>query len=101
VGISQKKSDLASIAPPTPKGGIDLNAANMAMVIKRNGKGVPLPFSQQNMSQLSRLAGFDPILGEIISVNFMPVISELRAKLEGNKSPQIARTAIQGIAQVT
>ena len=39
------------------KGGIDLNSANLAMMIKRDGKGVVLPLAQQDLARLSRAVG--------------------------------------------
>ncbi|MBF0512054.1 MAG: hypothetical protein HQL13_06990, partial [Candidatus Omnitrophica bacterium] len=48
-------------------GGIDLNSANMAMVIKRDGKGIPLPVAQQDMAQLSAIKGFEPHILEVQS----------------------------------
>ncbi len=46
-------------------GGIDMNAANMNLTIKRDGKGVPLPLAQQDMAQLSQIPGFVPRIIEI------------------------------------
>ncbi len=62
------------------KGGIDMNAANMAMTIKRDGKGVPLPLAQQDMAQMSRIGGFIPMIREIRPITAMPLFSELRQK---------------------
>jgi hypothetical protein len=49
----------------TDLGGIDLNAANMNFMIKRDGNGVPLPLAQQDMAQLSRIKGFVPKILDI------------------------------------
>jgi len=65
------------------KGGIDFNAANLAMTIKRDGKGVPLPLAQQDMAQLSHIQGFDPVILEIRSAVNVPIVSELQQKLGG------------------
>ncbi|MBI4308948.1 MAG: hypothetical protein HY591_01310 [Candidatus Omnitrophica bacterium] len=46
-------------------GGIDLNSANLNLSIKRDGKGVPLPFPQQDMAGLSRIQGFEANIVEI------------------------------------
>jgi hypothetical protein len=47
-------------------GGIDLNRANLDLYIKRDGQGVPLPVSNQNLAQLSKILGFTPIIIEIL-----------------------------------
>gem|GEM_PF-3014046 len=44
------------------RGGIDLNSANLAMVIKRDGHGIPLPLAQQDLVQLSNIEGLDPVI---------------------------------------
>ncbi len=46
-------------------GGIDMNAANLNLKIKRDGKGVPLPLAQQDMALLSHMEGLEP---EILSI---------------------------------
>ena len=64
------------------KGGIDLNSANMNLQIKRDGRGVPLPLAQQDMAQLSRIQGFEPEILEITPAVNLPILSELRQKLQ-------------------
>ena len=54
-------------------GGIDMNAANMDLQIKRDGKGVPLPASMQDMAQLSRIEGFVPRILGIQPAALLPV----------------------------
>ncbi len=45
-----------------PIGGIDLNSANLAMTIKRDGNGI-LILSQQDLAQMSRnMEGLDPVI---------------------------------------
>jgi len=64
----QHKIDRASVATvlnPTPYGGIDLNANNMNLIIKRDAHGLPLPVSQQDLAQLSRISGFIPRILDI------------------------------------
>jgi len=73
---------VANAAMATTKGGIDLNSANLAMVIKRDGKGVPLPIAQQDMAQLSAIQGFDPQIIEIRPAVNVPIMSELQQKLQ-------------------
>ena len=55
-----------------PYGGIDMNAANMSMLIKRDGKGMVLPVSKQDMAQLSRIEGFSPHIILIRPASEMP-----------------------------
>ena len=80
--IKEGHAVLASVL----KGGIDFNAANLAMVIKRDGHGVPLPLAQQDMAQLSRLQGFDAQIIEIRPAIDVPIISELEQKLQTSPS---------------
>jgi len=73
--------DQATVAE-TPLGGIDLNAANMDLRIKRDGKGVPLPLALQDMNQLMRVQGFVPEIIEIKPAVNLPILSELQQKLQ-------------------
>lgn len=73
-----QKVDRASVAGPTDLGGIDLNSANLAMVIKRDGRGVPLPVSQQDMAQLARIKGFVPRILEIKPASSLPFLSDAK-----------------------
>jgi len=66
---------------PTDVGGIDLNSINLNLLIKRDGNGVPLPISRQDMAQLSHIQGFVPKIIEIKPVVNLPIISELQQKL--------------------
>ncbi len=61
----------------TPTGGIDLNAANLDLQIKRDGNGVPLPLAQQDMAQLSRIGGFVPRILEIKPASSLPFMKEI------------------------
>jgi len=69
---NRSKSDL---------GGIDFNSANFYLQIKRDGKGVPLAFTQQDMTQLDRIQGFEPEILEIRPLVNIPIINELKQKL--------------------
>jgi DNA-binding response OmpR family regulator len=64
------------------KGGIDFNAANLNLRIKRDGRGVPLPLSQQDMNQLLQIQGFVPVIVEIQPAVNLPILSELQQKLQ-------------------
>jgi hypothetical protein len=68
------------------KGGIDFNAVNLNLQIKRDGKGVPLPIARQDMAQLSRIQGFEPEIIEIKPVVNLPILSELRQKLQASSA---------------
>lgn len=79
---AKSAADRASVATEQPVGGIDLNAANLNLQIKRDGKGVPLPLSQQDMSQLSKIEGLIPVIMEIKPASLLPVFKDLN-----NNSP--------------
>ena len=66
------------------RGGIDFNAANLNMQIKRDGRGVPLPLAQQDMDQLNRIQGFEPEIIEIKPAVNLPILSELQQKLQSS-----------------
>ncbi len=56
--------DRALMSPADPLGGIDFNAANLNLQIKRDGKGVPLPLPQQDLEHI-KIDGLVPIILEI------------------------------------
>ncbi len=57
------------------RGGIDLNQANMDMQIKRDGNGVPLPVSQQDLEKI-KFDGLVPRILSIQPVTHLPMLSE-------------------------
>jgi len=59
-------------------GGIDLNSKNLNLLIKRDGKGIPLPLYKQDMAQLSHLGGFLPIITEITPAVAIRPLSRLK-----------------------
>ena len=63
-------------------GGIDFNAANLDLQIKRDGQGVPLPLAQQDMNQMMQVQGFVPQIIEIKAAVNLPILSELLQKLQ-------------------
>lgn len=66
-----------------PLGGIDLNAANLNLQIKRDGRGVPLPLAQQDMTQLNNLEGLEPVILKIqpaIESSFLTQILTTQSK---------------------
>ena len=52
------------IGKETPVGGIDFNAANLNMQIKRDGNGMVLPLDQQDLENI-RIDGLIPIILDI------------------------------------
>jgi hypothetical protein len=72
------------------KGGIDLNAANLNLQIKRDGKGVPLPLDKQDMNQLMQIQGFIPRIIEITPAAGLPIYSELQEQFKSSTMPLMA-----------
>jgi len=58
-------------------GGIDFNAANLNLQIKRDGNGVPLPISQQDMDNIN-IDGLEPIITDIRPATGLPMFSQLQ-----------------------
>ena len=54
-----------------------MNSANLDLQIKRDGKGVPLPLSQQDMALLFRIEGFIPRIIEIKPASALPIFSKM------------------------
>jgi hypothetical protein len=63
-------------------GGIDFNAASLDMQIKRDGNGVPLPVSQQNLDNI-KIDGLVPVILNIRPAAGLPLFSELAAPSGG------------------
>jgi hypothetical protein len=61
--LSAKPKDGAMVTQQ-PLGGIDLNAANLNLQIKRDGRGVPLPISRQDWEHI-RIDGLIPVIIDI------------------------------------
>jgi hypothetical protein len=76
------KEILAKFKEMDNVGGIDLNSANMIFNIKRDGKGVALPFTQQDLRLLNNIQGFIPTIFEIKPVMNLPIVAELEEKLK-------------------
>jgi len=80
--IDAWKNDKASLSNPADAssyGGIDMNAGNLAMVIKRDGKGVPLPLDRQDMALLGNIEGLEPIILSIKPASETPLFSHLQS----------------------
>jgi len=80
-GAGQDGGDVAMVShnDMATKGGIDLNSANLAMIIKRDGHGVQMPLSQQDLAQLSNIEGLDPVILSIKPASQTALFSELVA----------------------
>ena len=68
-GVQQKEDNI------TKYGGIDMNSANLAMLIKRDGKGMLLPVSQQNLDNI-HLNGLVPHIISIRSAEDLPIFAQ-------------------------
>jgi hypothetical protein len=59
--ITDELDKVDSVGDNAMKGGIDMNAANLAMTIKRDGNGIPI-LSQQDLAQFGNIEGLDPVI---------------------------------------
>ncbi len=75
IKIPSKDKDRAQIG--NPLGGIDMNAANLNLQIKRDGRGVPLPLPQQDLEHI-KIDGLVPVILEIKPAVATPLLSELQ-----------------------
>ncbi len=75
--MTADKAAVANPAKPTDLGGIDMNAANLNLQIKRDGKGVPLPLPQQDWEHI-KIDGLVPVILEIKPAMATPLLSELQ-----------------------
>ena len=67
---------LAKATPPKgsrSSGGIDLNSANFNLQIKRDGHGVPLPISGQDLEDIN-IDGLVPVIIDIKPAAGLPVL---------------------------
>ena len=81
------RTDKAALvkSPAVTRGGIDFNAANLNLQIKRDGNGVPLPISQQILENI-HIDGLIPVLLGIKPAMATPLLSELQS----SQAPQLA-----------
>ena len=68
-----KEVDAAGAVDPL-RGGIDFAQSNLDMQIKRDGAGVPLPISQQNLDNI-RIDGLVPVILNIQPATNAPLFS--------------------------
>jgi hypothetical protein len=71
-------AELDNAMLPDTKGGIDFNADQLNMQIKRDGNGVPLPLPMQNIESIN-IEGFVPQILSIQPVTSLPILSEAPA----------------------
>ncbi len=63
-------------------GGIDFNPKALEMNIKRDGKGIPLPVSQQPIEQFMQLQEFVPVIINIAPIQNLPALLGLKEEEE-------------------
>ena len=61
-------------------GGINFNQSNLDMQIRRDGQGVPLPVSQQNLENI-RIEGLVPVIVNIRPAAAMPDFIQLTEEI--------------------
>jgi hypothetical protein len=69
----------------TDFGGIDFNSANLNLQIKRDGHGVPLPISQQNLENI-HIDGLIPVILDIRPAASGAILAELMAPVTAGTS---------------
>ncbi len=77
-GVSLLTMDAAQVSVMSAKtipGGIDLNNANFDMLIRREGNGVPLPVSQQDLEMIN-INGLTPTILNIQPMMNLPMLNE-------------------------
>lgn len=75
VDSAQANESSSSFSQSNTKGGIDLNSSNLDLQIKRDGNGVPLPVSQQNLDNI-RIDGLVPVILDIEPAMTLPLFTE-------------------------
>ncbi len=77
--ISQQATELSTVdSGPRTKGGIDFNPKALDLNIKRDGKGIPLPVSQQPMEQFMKLDTFAPVIINVAPIQNLPLLLGLK-----------------------
>ncbi|MBI5024546.1 MAG: hypothetical protein HZC18_06030 [Candidatus Omnitrophica bacterium] len=56
---------------PTDLGGIDINPAFLKLLVKRDGKGVPVPVGNVNLKDTD-IYGFEPVISKVEQVDNLP-----------------------------
>ncbi len=73
------QAQLSNIPKPAgfTRGGIDFNSANLSLQIKRDGHGVPLPISQQDLENI-KIDGLIPVIIDIKPATNLPIFTEFQ-----------------------
>lgn len=83
---SAATADGAAVKVADPKtGGIDLNAANLDMQIRRDGNGIVLPIDQQDLENI-RIDGLVPVILQIQPASTLPLFSSLASGAGGGSA---------------
>jgi len=75
--IDPKSIHVVDVAMNIEPGGIDFNAAHLNLQIKRDGKGIPLPISQQDLENI-KIDGLTPIIIDIKPTTSLTIFLELK-----------------------
>jgi putative nucleotidyltransferase with HDIG domain len=70
-------SDKASVSKREPPGGIDLNAANLDLRIRRDGKGMLIPVNQKEIDDIN-IEGLSPVIIYIKPAQGLPIFPQLQ-----------------------
>ncbi len=79
-------SGMAPAVSSEDLGGINFNSSNLNLIIRRDGRGVPLPMALQDMTRLNNIQGFIPEIIEIRPAVNLPILSELQHKLQASST---------------
>lgn len=89
-----QQTDLMTVPEPLAVsdnvGGINLNAKLLDLQIKRDEKGIPLPFEQQDLERLKDVKGFLPIIINIQPIQSLPKLLGLDQIPSDENTPEIA-----------
>jgi len=75
--LAERIDNLKDQAMNADYGGIDFNAAHLNLQIKRDGQGVPLPISQQDLENI-HIDGLIPVIINITSVLDSSIMADLK-----------------------
>jgi len=77
-GLTEDKATVTNPNNLNSYGGIDFNAANLNLQIKRDGHGVPLPISQQDLQNI-KIDGLVPVIIDIKPATSLPIFADLQS----------------------
>jgi hypothetical protein len=78
---AQLKERRAQYQDASQQGGIDFARSNLNLQIKRDGSGMPLPVSQQNLDGI-QINGLVPVILDIQPATTLPLFTELQAEAQ-------------------